>query len=355
MSLQAIQLADFRCFRQIELELDPSLTLITGPNGAGKTSVLEGIYLLGRGRSFRTSQTDSLVRLGADQFRVVGSVSRNGRGISVGLQWASRRLEARIAGAPAESLAELTVTLPVQVIEPGIHQLIEGGPLRRRRFVDWGVFHVEPRFLFHWQRFHRALRQRNAVLREQEPDDALEVWTRELIVSGEHINQARINYVLQLLPHIGRACSELLGEEIAITYVRGWPDDQTLEEALTNARARDRQRQTTTVGPHRADLAIRRLSRTARQTVSRGQQKLLAAALVLGQLQLHAVEQSLRTTLLLDDPAAELDAMRLDRLVAQVRELPVQLVITALHDDFRRWGSAGRLFHVEQGGGMRML
>jgi len=353
--LESLQLQDFRCFADAELTLDPQLTLVTGPNGAGKSSVLEAIYLLGRGRSFRTTHAGHLVRSGSPGAQVIGTVLKGGRALPVGIELQGDHVLARVSGRPAETLAELSTVLPVQVIEPGIHKLIEEGPLRRRRFLDWGVFHVEPAYLRDWQRFHRALRQRNAALRANAPDESLDPWDEEVASSGAAVAQARARYVEVLGPYLLAATEALLGETVTVSYTPGWSAEKSLAESLARGRDRDRQRGTTMAGPHRSDLAIRRLAAPARQTVSRGQQKLLAAALVLGQLRYHAETQGLRVTLLLDDPAAELDAHRMERLVAQVRQLPVQLVITALHDDFRALGAAGRLFHVEPGGKARLV
>jgi DNA replication and repair protein RecF len=338
------------------MALDPQLTLVTGPNGAGKSSILEAIYLLGRGRSFRTAHTGHLIRNQASKAQVVGQTLQDERPVVLGLELAGDHVLARIAGRPAETLAELTTFLPVQVIEPGIHKLIEEGPLRRRRFLDWGVFHVEPSYLQTWQRFHRAIRQRNAALRDASvPDVILDAWDEEVAISGEGVSASRSAYVRAVAPSVQSATTLLLDEPISITYSRGWPEGESLGAALGQSRERDRRRGSTMVGPQRADLAIRREEGLARKTVSRGQQKLLASALVLGQLRYHSQQHDLRATLLLDDPAAELDAHRMEKLVALVRDLRAQLVITALQDDFRALGSAGRLFHVEPGGRVRLL
>jgi DNA replication and repair protein RecF len=353
--LESLQLRDFRCFAEAGLTLDPQLTLVTGPNGAGKSSILEAIYLLGRGRSFRTTHAAHLVHSGSTSARAIGTVLKDARTLPVGVELEGDRVYARIGGRPADTLAELSTVLPVQVIEPGIHKLIEEGPLHRRRFLDWGVFHVEPGYLRDWQRFHRAVRQRNAALRSSAPDEIVDPWDDEVATSGEAVARARASYVEVLRPYLLAATEALLGETITVGYSPGWSAEESLAKSLARGRERDRQRGTTMVGPHRSDLSIRRLAAPARQTVSRGQQKLLAAALVLGQLKYHAETQDLRVTLLLDDPAAELDSHRMERLVAQVRQLPVQLVITALQDDFRALGAAGRLFHVEPGGKVRLV
>src|SRR5262245_33184039 len=223
MPLESFRLADFRCIRAAELALDSSLTLITGPNGAGKTSLLEAIYLLGRGRSFRTAELGHLVRRGAERAIVVGHVSKDARMSTVGVEIADNKVTARIAGRDAESLAALSVLLPVQVVEPGVHKLIEEGPQRRRRFLDWGVLHVEPRFLESWTRFPRALRQRNAALKLGAPDDALQVWTDELVASGTAVHEYREAYVAAIATHLAEAVESLLGESLQITYKQGWP------------------------------------------------------------------------------------------------------------------------------------
>jgi DNA replication and repair protein RecF len=147
----------------------------------------------------------------------------------------------------------------------------------------------------------------------------------------------------------------LLDEDVAFRYAQGWPDGVPLEEALAISRARDRRRRMSSVGPHRGDLIVERGLGPARTTVSRGQQKLIAAGLILGQLELHMENQDLRTTLLLDDPAAELDTGRLMRLVDEVRRLRAQLVMTALTKVADLLGKPGRMFHVEQGVVGRML
>ncbi|HET7756868.1 MAG TPA: AAA family ATPase, partial [Steroidobacteraceae bacterium] len=166
MSLAQLTLANVRCIEQADLSIPSGLTLFYGGNGAGKTSLLEAIFLLGRGRSFRTRNNERLIRRGQDQLTVIGHVVTEGlppRPIAV--QVTPDRTSARISGRPTGSLVELSQAFPVQVIEPGIHRLVEEGGFRRRRWMDWAVFHVEPRYVDAWVRYTRALRQRNAALK----------------------------------------------------------------------------------------------------------------------------------------------------------------------------------------------
>src|SRR5882762_10866348 len=179
--LRRVQVTDFRCLQSAALDLDPRFTLISGPNASGKTSLLEAIYVLGRGRSFRTRRLDHLIGHGTEQFVVFGEIDTADRQIPLGVEGSASGIRARIGGAKASSLAELAVALPVQIIDPEIHHLIEEGPSRRRRFLDWGVFHVEQSFVGHWQRYQQVLKQRNAALKARQPRAVVSVWDSDLI------------------------------------------------------------------------------------------------------------------------------------------------------------------------------
>src|SRR5713226_2392049 len=230
MTLQRVQVTDFRCLQSAALDLDPRFTLISGPNASGKTSLLEAIYVLGRGRSFRTRRLENLIRHGTEQFVVFGEIEAADRQIPVGVEGSPSGIRAKIGGAEASSLAELAVVLPVQIIDPEIHRLIEEGPSRRRRFLDWGVFHVEPTFVSHWQRYRQALKQRNAALKSGQPRAAVAAWEGDLLRYGELLTDARTRYVALLAPHAEVIGRNLLGMELELSYRTGWPRDQSFAE-----------------------------------------------------------------------------------------------------------------------------
>ena len=348
MTLSRVQVTDFRSLHSASLELDPAFTLITGPNASGKTSLLESIYLLGRGRSFRTRRLEHLIRHGSDRFVVFGEVDSLGRRIPLGIEGSAAGVRARISGERPNSLAELAVALPVQIIDPEVHRLIEEGPSQRRRFLDWGVFHVEQSFVADWQRYQQVLRQRNAALKSRQPRSVVSAWDGELIQFGQRLTDARARYVELLVGAAEPIARDLLGMNLALSYRAGWNRERTLAEALDSSWPHDLEVGTTQVGPHRAELAIRLDGTPVKNRISRGQQKLLAASLLIGQIKLFHVER-VQPTLLLDDPAAELDDQRLARLIATVSSQPVQLVVTTLHGEFPAFGNPGRRFAVEQG------
>jgi DNA replication and repair protein RecF len=346
VSLLALEIEGLRCLQPTQLEPHSHVNLVTGANGAGKTSLLEAIYLLGRGRSFRTRQTEKLIAHGADRLSVFGRTDApHCSTAGVGYDRHSG-LHARVGGREATSLAELSEALPVQIVDPGIHRLVEEGPAFRRRWLDWGVFHVEPGFVHAWSAYARTLKQRNAALKAHADPSH---WEPELVRYGNMLSLARARTMQLLEPFWVRTLAALLGEPVSLGYYQGWSQDHSLAETLESQRVRDLDRGTTGQGAHRFDIRLTLEGRSAREVLSRGQQKLLGAALALAMARLAGSEGRPPPTLLLDDPAAELDRKHTDALVSEIRTLRGQLVVTALDPEEARFGDPDRAFHVEQG------
>lgn len=348
MTLQRIQVSDFRCLHSAELEFDPEFTLVSGPNASGKTSLLESIYVLGRGRSFRTRRLDHLIRVGASRFVIYGEAGGERR-TGMGVEGSGLGMRAKMGGDRVASLAELAAVLPVQIIDPEVHRLIEEGPSRRRRFLDWGVFHVEHSFVETWQQYQQVLRQRNAALKARQPAAAILAWDVDLMRLGISIHEARTLYVDQLAPVASDIAKRLLGLELVISYRSGWPRDLSLGEALKASWIHDQEAGITQVGPQRADITFRLDGAPVKDRISRGQQKLLASSLLMAQIRLFPNDAQIRPTLLLDDPAAELDSERLLGLIREVTSQSVQLVVTSLNTHFDALGMPGRRYVISSG------
>lgn len=345
MSLATLRIKDLRCIAEAELSFGPRLNLIHGANGSGKTSILEAAFLVGRGRSFRTRHTEALIGRGRPALQLFAQTGDPAH--RIGFEY--RREEAytaRLDGEDVRSLAELPGAFFVEAIDPEVHRLVESAPGERRRWLDWGVFHVEQGFLESWLRFSRALRQRNAALKQ---DQDPRVWDGELAEHGEQVARARSQWFETVKPHLNETIHRLAGLDVELVYFRGWSADRSLAEVLADGVERDRSRGSTLAGPQRADVQLRVQGRAARDCLSRGQQKLVAAAMVLALLQRLREGERSPPTLLLDDPAAELDANRLSLLVDLVQELECQLIITSLDPALRLFGTPEREFHVEQG------
>jgi DNA replication and repair protein RecF len=348
LALRRVRITDLRCLIEVELALDPTRNYLYGANGAGKTSVLEAIFLLGRGRSFRTRQIRRLVRHGRPGLAVYGEVEEGERLRRIGVGFREGRLEKKIDGEPAAGTAALVEILPVHTIDPSVHDLIQGGPSERRRFLDWGVFHVEHGYLDAWRRYRRVLGQRNAVLKKGGRPSELATWTAALAEAGELVDQQRASYVGHLQPELAERGAAILGRPLTFVYHRGWPADVPFAAALGAGESRDRVLGNTELGPHRADLEILQDAEPVHGQASRGQQKLAAASLILAQVNVFGRIRG-RSVLLVDDPAAELDGSALERLLTALDTVSAQLILTGLSTSQLAPRPGSAVFHVERG------
>lgn len=353
MGLISLAVRDFRNIADAELAFSPQLNLITGNNGAGKTSLLEAIYFLGRAQSFRTTHPASLIREGAGHLLVRGQIQDAHDGlIPVGIQRDKANIQVRLAGRPLRQLAELVSLFPFQMLTPDSHQLLEGGPRHRRRFLDWGVFHVEHAFFPAWQRYTRALRQRNAALRARLGVAEVRLWDAELVAAADLLDRQRRAYLDLLLPvldeHV-RSLVDMAG--LAWDYKPGWSRKLGFVEALAEGLEGDRRQGFTRTGPHRADLVPMLEGVPAQERISRGQQKQLVAALMLAQAQVYQQQARQPCLFLIDDLASELDSGHRERVLRRLQALNAQVFMTAIEPgaiDTGGWAEQ-RLFHVEHG------
>ncbi|UCC13254.1 MAG: DNA replication and repair protein RecF, partial [Gammaproteobacteria bacterium] len=251
MSVKQFRAENIRCLQKVRLE-PAGNNLIFGENASGKTSLLEALFILGRGRSFRRAARDTVIRDEADSMTVAGTVLQKGLEKRIGLGLSrSEPPRIRVDGRDESTAAILAEWMPVQIIDPDVHNLIAEGPLVRRRFLDWGLFHVEPGFLDTWRRYQRVMKQRNAALRI--PRSNLDSWDEQLVTEGEKLSHMRARYAEILGRELQDTGEALLQGLPATRYRRGWPEGKSLAAALQETRDRDRRLGISHVGPHRAD------------------------------------------------------------------------------------------------------
>jgi len=330
------------------LEPSSGLNVIDGCNGSGKTSILEGIYILGRGRSFRTQRINTVIREGTDCIEVVGKCEGLNRSIA-GIRRCAKDTEIRINGKPARRVSELASLFPVQLVTPRSHEVLEGSPDIRRRFVDWGLFHVEPGFHDLYGRYQRVLKQRNEALKTN-PKMAY-IWDDQLASWGEQIDEKRKHYLQKLLVMLRDA--DILGKgtenQIEISLRHGWGKGTGLGEALRKNAEHDRKHGFTLAGPHRSEVVVTANGQSAAAWMSRGQQKMLVLDLVIAQTKMVALLTPKRPILLVDDLPAELDDEARERVIHRLSTIPAQVFITALEEKLLKFDKEHAVFHVEHG------
>jgi len=356
MPLTRLDIANFRNLTSIKLEpAFAGFNLLYGYNGSGKTSLLEAIYYLSLGRSFRSSLISRIIHHTADKFLIFAQTIINGdQAVSIGIE---RQLHGdvkiRIAGKDVYSTAELADLTPVQLINSHCYNLLDAGPVFRRKYLDWGVFYLNNNFLQVWRDLVQILKQRNAALRSQRPKKELDVWTQELITKATLLDQYRREYVLQLFPLLIKTVAELLPlSDLSISYQPGWNESTSYQDVLAASLDKDMQLGYTQFGPHRADLKITINKIIAKDILSRGQQKLFVCAMMLAQGALLYSCANKKPIYLIDDLPAELDIVSRTNLIALLSKQETQVFVTAVERE-----SLGeclsmlplKMFHVEHG------
>ena len=356
MRLIRLHLERFRSFQAAELILGPGLNLLSGNNGAGKTSVLEAVHLLAYGRSFRGAVRDGLIQRGATHLNVYAELADGvGRHRHVGMERSLRDWRARVDSQPVAVLSDVYRCIAAVCFEPGSHELVSGPSELRRRFVVWGLFHVEPGFLVNWRRYQRALKQRNALLKAQSGDESLlDSWEVELVEAGERLSTQRGEFLENILPTMQKYAADLAPElgTISIHYQPGWTSDAGgLAATLKAQRQRDAMLGHTSSGPHRADWRSSFVDAPERTMLSRGQEKLTALIYVLAQAEMLANTLGEWPIICLDDLASELDGPHLERALSCLEGCDAQILLTALDAQPIQavWRSPMTRFHVEQG------
>lgn len=353
MEITYIEIRNVRNLDNEKLAPSPQLNIFFGNNASGKTSVLESIYLLSVARSFRTTHVKEVIQYNKESLQVFAKISNSlgDRTVPVGIERTSSKYKIKINNQNISNLADLSSLLPVQIINPDVHKLLEQGPKIRRQFLDWGVFHVEHVFLNTWKQYYRVLKQRNAALRAKQIKDSVILWDNQLISLAKTITLSREKYLQGILPFLKEYIFELLDLEVVFSYSRGWKKDSNLTDVLSEGFIIDSQRGYTRNGPHRADLLITYNNVPVEHCFSRGQQKLLVCAMRLAQISYLKQHSNIVSIVLIDDLAAELDIEHRNKLLNLLFLTDAQLFITATEKNAFQLPQDKdiKMFHVEHG------
>jgi len=353
-AINRLDISKVRNIDEISFEPGEQINLIHGVNASGKTSILEAIHLLAVGRSFRsTKSTTPMIQHNRNDCTVFARLEG---GLAVGLQKArNQKPLLKLQSEKQVNWLEVAHLLPVQVIDSNTFRLLEGSPKDRRRFLDWGVFHVEPSFVKHWRNTRKCIANRNLLLKSGRPNrDQLQAWNTELCVEAELVDRARADYFSRFTPifdEVLRTIGTISG--ISLSYRRGWDEELLLSEALERNKEVDRKYGSTQHGPHRADIVVKHEGISAVDVLSRGQQKILVSALKLAQGAFLSQEASRLCIFLIDDLPAELDDVNRESICRFMQGLGSQIFMTCVNEESLKnsWESTTLIakFHVEHG------
>lgn len=354
MSIQLLSVSDFRNFVSQQFQPATGFNLICGANGSGKTSLLEAIYFLAHGRSFRTARLQRMIRFEADLSVVHAKILQAEQLNSVGMQRTRQgELTLRLNGDTAKRLADIAHLLPVQLITPDSFRIFFGGPKERRHFFDMGLFHVEPSFYQHWQLFSKANKQRNALLKQGATAEQFRYWDNLFCQSAETITALRQEYLQQLNAEFQQQVSDhALLSNVQLQFYPGWNQQLNLAELLQQNRATDVKMGFTQAGPQKADLRIKVEQQPAEEVLSRGQLKMLLFALKIAQSNVIGAVAQKQPILLIDDLASELDADSMQQVFQLLKTINSQVFVTAIEPEpvlHLMPPATTAVFHVEHG------
>jgi len=353
MTLLKLDIYAVRNIQKESIIPTPAINFIYGENASGKSAVIEAIFILGRAKSFRSATIKPVINFAENHLIVSAQTAqKNGGTLHLGIQLDSKSFSCRINQQTTQKRSDLAYALPLQIIHPKSYELLDAGPQLRREFLDWGVFNDDGNFLPAWRNYKKALSQRNSLLKAKRPQH-IKVWDKELVNYGTIVNNYRQFYLQKFKPVFIDIIDQFLEiNDIDIKLLSGWDTSIELQQILTEDLDKDLRYGFTHSGPHRGDFQLLVNNRLARDFVSRGQLKLLVMSLKLAQVQLLANEHGNMGCFLIDDFAAELDAINRAKLLHFLSEMECQVFITAT--EISEFGDLSRIknykmFHVEHG------
>ena len=356
MKLGSVQINQFRNIDDLSFSAHSNLNVFLGENGSGKSSILEALHYLGYARSFRTSKHKNVIRYSKPGFTVFcSSISADGLQQKFGIsRFSDDSCIVNVNSRKSKRATDLASHLPIQIFTPQSSELLLGAPKLRRRYLDWLLFHVEQQFNSEIQLYSRSLKHLNALYKTKAVDSEEVYWAQQLCAKGEKINTKRSLLLDNSLIETIKANLKAFLPEFCfeISYYRGWEKGYTLSEALEKNKLRDIKNGFVSVGPHKADLRVKTHGVNAHEVLSRGQLRMLVAAMQLAQTQFLYEKTQKTSIFLLDDIGAELDEEKRKVFVSRLNTSDTQLFVTAIDIkqlEFLENYNNKKVFHVEHG------
>ncbi|UTC24579.1 DNA replication and repair protein RecF [Candidatus Comchoanobacter bicostacola] len=335
MALASLHIHNFRIIDDLSIDLSPGVNLFYGNNGSGKSSIIEAAHCLARGKSFRTSKTDTLIQQGKSYFCIRAALTNR---VEVACQRQAGSGRALVNGSSATMLS-VASKVPAIFMDSDSHRLFFSSPSVRRSYVDWVLFHVKPGYADVRGRYNKALKSRNSALKAQL---STAPWDPLLADLGDQIISSRRACLNALFAHFHGTAS-VFNLPVDAHYQPS-VEEGGLLQALKDSAMADKVSKITQKGPHRDDIVVC----GGGGRLSQGQQKLIYSALAMASWECLS-EGGQKPVIMLDDVAAELDDNNRGLLMGMVQATGAQSLVTGvLKGDVERL-AAGPMFHVDQG------
>ena len=355
MFIKKLRLHEFRNIKNKEFIFDNKINIFYGQNGAGKTSILEAIYFLSSGKSFRKGNFKNLINFNANSLTVYLECNNSDENNTQPHVFAiskekSGKWKGQKNNNPIKKQSDITHALPVIAIDPEVYRLVDFGPLYRRNFLDWLVFHVKHDYLILWKKTHKCVKQLNVLYKSKASKEEIYPWEKTFIQYSEQLNEIREGFFNEIKPKIIQL-SLYMQEEITdlnIEYKKGWSEDINLAGQLNKDRIKNLRYGQLQHGPQKMDIKISVGKHQASQTLSRGQKKILSMTFYMAYIDLILNSTNKTPVLCLDDFDAEIDKEKLFKAAQFFKDKKTQIFITSVQKKkISKVFPDAQMFHVK--------
>ncbi|HYE69685.1 MAG TPA: DNA replication/repair protein RecF [Anaerovoracaceae bacterium] len=359
MYLKKIELKNFRNYEEQTVEFHNKVNIITGKNAQGKTNLLESLYIMSLGKSFRTNKDIEMIGFEKEYCRAKSLSIKEGRELEIEITIGKEGKTTKINGMKTAKHFDLLENVYMVIFSPEDLKIVKDEPEKRRKFIDRELCQLKPIYYKNLGRYKKILQQRNSLLKQQDiNEDIIAVWDESLAEYGAKIIQERNRFV-ERLNQISREISRSITngkEALELSYEANVEHKENYEEqkeylkkVLNKNLKNDIIRRNTTVGPHKDDLKICVEGIDIRHFGSQGQQRTAALSLKLAEIRLIQEEAKVSPILLLDDVLSELDSERQNFLINSLEEVQLFITTTELSEEVKKQLPDGETFFVENG------
>lgn len=350
MFISKLKIYNFRNIQEKEFIFKKKVNIFFGENGVGKTSILEAIHYLSSGKSFRKGNFKNLINFSANDFTVFVEAFDSQKTFTFAVnKTKNNQWKGKIKGKKTFRQSEITTLLPVVSIDPEIYRLVDHGPIYRRNFLDWLVFHVKHDYLSLWKKTYKCIKQLNVLYKQKASDHDLDFWEERFILYTEELTQVRTSFFELIKPEILHQINKIQPEvqKVSLAFKKGWPDNISLKEQLKLDRNNNIKFGVLQHGPHKTDIKITVANQTASHTLSRGQKKTLSIIFYMAYVKV-LLSKEIQPVLCLDDFDAELDSTKLENIADFFKATDLQIFITSvLKDKVEKAFPDSQVFHVK--------
>lgn len=355
MYFKSIDLENFRNYKVLSLEFDPKLNIITGKNAQGKTNLIESLFIMGLGKSFRTSKDSEMIEFEKEFSKAKATVIDEDKETEIEVIYSPEGKILKVDGVKLQRNADLLENVYIVVFSPDDLRIVKEGPESRRKFIDRELCQIKPIYYSDLGNYKRVLKQRNYLLKNKYEDKQLfEVFDESLAEYGTRIIEERYKFTERLSGISKKIHSDISGDSeiLSIEYETGFKRGCTKEEykeKLKKSFSSDQFKGYTTLGPHKDDLCIKINDKDIRAYGSQGQQRTASLSLKLAEIGLIKEETGKNAVLLLDDVLSELDIQRQEYLIRSMSEVQVFITATEIDDKLKNMLPDGKSFFVDNG------